>query len=82
MRNLPVATVIAASAILAPLTVAANEDMKTPASADRSQDNKQDNKKVLTAHGGGLLNSDATPEQAKKTAEATNRQILQKQHKR
>ncbi len=78
MRNFPIATVIAASAILAPLTVAANENIKAPSSAHRSQDNN----KVLTAKGGGLLNSDATPEQAKKTAEATNRQILQKQRKR
>jgi len=31
---------------------------------------------------GELLNSDATPEQAKKMAEATNRQILEKQRKR
>ena len=36
-------------------------------------------RKALTVKGGTLLNSDATPEEAKKTAEATNRQILEKQ---
>ena len=39
-------------------------------------------KKTLAAKGGTLLNSDATPEEAKKTAEATNRQILEKRRKR
>ena len=39
-------------------------------------------KKTLTVRGGTLLNSDATPEEAKKIAEATNRQILEKQRKR
>jgi len=38
-------------------------------------------KKPLTANGGTLLNSDATPQEAKKTAEATNRQILEKRRK-
>ena len=38
-------------------------------------------KKPLTVKGGTLLNSDATPEEAKKTAEATNRQILEKRRK-
>ena len=81
MRNLPVATVIAASYVLAPLAVAANEEGVNKPRPSASDDSKS-NKKVLTAHGGGLLNSDATPEQAKKTAEATNRQILEKQRKR
>ena len=39
-------------------------------------------KKILATKGGTLLNSDATPEQARKTAEATNRQILEKWRKR
>ena len=36
----------------------------------------QENKKVLAAKGGTILNTYVTPEQAKKAAEATNRQIL------
>ena len=81
MRNFPIATVIAASYVLAPLAVAANEeDVNKPRAS--TTDNSQSNKKVLAAKGGGLLNSDATPEQAKKMAEATNRQILEKQRKR
>ena len=40
-------------------------------------------KKALTVKGGTLLNSNPTPEEAKKMAEATNRQILEKRrHKR
>jgi hypothetical protein len=40
-------------------------------------------KKPLTVKGGTLLNSNPTPEEARKTAEATNRQILEKRrHKR
>src|SRR5689334_22402519 len=40
-------------------------------------------RKALTVKGGTLLNSNPTPEEAKKTAEATNRQILEKRrHKR
>ena len=80
MRNFPIATVMAASFVLAPLVAAANDqNANKPRS---SADNSQNNKKVLAAKGGGLLNSDATPEQAKKTAEETNRQILEKQRKR
>lgn len=40
-------------------------------------------RKALTAKGGTLLNSNPKPEEAKKTAEVTNRQILEKRrHKR
>lgn len=39
-------------------------------------------KKAMTVKGGTLLNSNPTPEEAKKAAEATNRQILEKQRKR
>jgi hypothetical protein len=39
-------------------------------------------RKALTVKGGTLSNSDATPEEAKKTAEATNRQILEKRRQR
>jgi len=39
-------------------------------------------KKPLTVKGGTLLNSDATPQEARKMAEATNRQILEKRRKR
>jgi hypothetical protein len=38
-------------------------------------------KKPLAVKGGTLLNSDATPQEAKKTAEATNRQVLEKRRK-
>jgi hypothetical protein len=39
-------------------------------------------KKALTVNGGTLLNSNPTPEEAKKTAEATNRQILEKRRQK
>ena len=39
-------------------------------------------RKTLAAKSGTLLNSDATPEEARKIAEATNRQILEKRRKR
>jgi hypothetical protein len=39
-------------------------------------------KKALTVKGGTLLNSNPTPEEAKKTAEATNRQILEKRRQK
>jgi hypothetical protein len=39
-------------------------------------------KKALTVKGGTLLNTNPTPEEAKKTAEATNRQILEKRRQR
>lgn len=35
-------------------------------------------RKTLTVKGGTLLNSNPAPEEAKRTAEATNRQILEK----
>ena len=56
---------------------AEREAMRSGQSAPAEQ-----RKKTLTTKGGTLLNSDATPEQAKKTAEATNRQILEKRRKR
>jgi hypothetical protein len=42
-----------------------------------STENANANNHVPAAKGGTILNTDVTPEQAKKTAEATNRQILQ-----
>jgi hypothetical protein len=33
-------------------------------------------KNIPSVKAGGLLNTDVTPEQAKKTAEATNRQVM------
>jgi hypothetical protein len=68
--------------------VFANNDRapsKPPAQASSSPQDTQNvetkDRKTLTAKG-GLLNTETTPEQARKTAEATNRQILEKRRKR
>ena len=71
-KFLSAATIIAAG-LCAQTAFAKNETVtnNTPPSAST-----QENKKVLTAKGGTMLNTYVTPEQAKKAAEATNRQIL------
>jgi hypothetical protein len=84
MKNSLTVIAIAAACMLAPGALARNsgDQNRTPDASAQKPDNTQGNEKVLAAKGGGLLNSDATPEQAKKIAEATNRQILEKQRKR
>ena len=52
---------------------------KNDREASRTSQSTDHGRKALTVKGGTLLNSDATPEEAKRTAEATNRQILEKQ---
>jgi hypothetical protein len=76
-------TVILATCLFSPVALANNgkEAGKNPPGTATSDQNAPDveteNKKTLTARGGGLLNTETTPEQARKAAEATNRQILQ-----
>jgi hypothetical protein len=51
---------------------------RTPQPAPSADDH---GKKAMTVKGGTLLNANPTPEEAKKTAEATNRQILEKRRR-
>ena len=60
------------------------EPVKNPPGAyhQETQNVETKDRKTLTARGGGLLNTETTPEQARKVAEATNRQILQRRSRR
>jgi hypothetical protein len=63
----------------------ANNDKKSHKSPPQPSSNEAQNvetkdRKTLTAKS-GLLNTETTPEQARKTAEATNRQVLQQRHR-
>jgi hypothetical protein len=87
MRNFLTVTVIAGACVLAPAALTKNDknDRDTnnnPPSSTAQDQTNQNTKKVLAAKSGGLLNSDATPAQARKMAEATNRQILERQRHR
>jgi hypothetical protein len=78
-------TVILATCLFSSVALANNgkEAGKNPPGTATSNNHQNapdvetENKKTLTARGGGLLNTETTPEQARKAAEATNRQILQ-----
>jgi hypothetical protein len=66
--------------LFTPQAMAQTQQQANPQPAPSADDH---GRKALTAKGGTLLNSNPTPEEAKKAAEATNRQILEKQrHKR
>jgi hypothetical protein len=84
-------TVILATCLFGPVALANNgkEPGKNPPGPTTSNNPREtqnvetENRKTLTVKGGGLLNTETTPEQARKAAEATNRQILlqQQQHR-
>ena len=86
MRSIPIAVATAflfmpPACMFTPLAVAqAERDTNSSSQPSPSADNHK--RKALTVKGGTLLNSNPTPEEAKKTAEATNRQVLEKQRKR
>ena len=63
-------------------TAFANRDNQPPPPRNDTRNVETPDRKTLTVRGGGLLNTETTPEQAKKIAEATNRQILEKRRKR
>jgi hypothetical protein len=77
-------TAILALGLLTPTAFANNgkEPSKSPprTSSHETQNVETKDRKTLTAKS-GLLNTETTPEQARKAAEATNRQILQQQHR-
>ena len=75
MRNLLIATL--AVCLFTPPAIA-----RTEQEINRTAQPVPYPKKTLAAKSGTLLNSDATPEEARKIAEATNRQILEKRRKR
>jgi hypothetical protein len=82
-------TVILATCLFAPAAPANNgkepgKNRPGPTTSNNpreTQNVETENRKTLTVKGGGLLNTETTPEQARKAAEATNRQILQQQHR-
>jgi hypothetical protein len=66
-----------------PAAFANNTPSKPPphTSSHETQNVETKNRKTLTAKS-GLLNTETTPEQARKIAEATNRQILERRKNR
>ncbi len=80
MRKFLSAAAIGIGACLfAQASIAHNREANNaPPPASTANTNAKANTHVPAAKSGTILNTDATPEQAKKTAEATNRQILQR----
>jgi hypothetical protein len=82
MRNFLIA--IAATFLFTPPaclftpTAVAKTDQEAKRTSQPAPTVEDHGEKTLTVKGGTLLNTNPTPEEAKKMAEATNRQILEK----
>ena len=76
-KFLSAATIGVSACLFAQAAVAHNREANN-APPPASTANTDANHHVPAAKSGTILNTDVTPEQAKKTAEATNRQILQR----
>jgi hypothetical protein len=86
MRKFLATAAILAFSLSAPIALANNDKAPgkspphTSSNSQQTQNVETKDRKILTAKG-GLLNTETTPEQARKTAEATNRQVLQQRHR-